>query len=300
MSDVPVWTCTFGEITGTGATGTAGASPPKLDHLTAGDRFRMSCSGDLAVDWGPDVPVIKFAKPEHEYALVILAAENLRPQSAQFTVTGYRPGDHAPEYLRVMQNDRGFEFEKPKWKIESVLSADKKPAQPYPSVGPFHVRGPAWLGLTIALLLGLTAAWLIRWVYRWSKRRKFRRELEGLRTALTPAHQFYRDARALRRRLNAAVTSAEVAAVGGDLDANFRRMLAVKFEVPATSWTDAQIIKDLRRRHRPVMELAGDPLRKVLRELTRARGRTETPAADVDQLLRMCVDATELMERGAP
>jgi len=282
VSDVPVWTCDF-------------EAP---EHLTVGHHFRLRCHGDIAVDWSADLPVIKPAKAEDEFALVILSAEQLKPQAVQLTVTGYRPGDHAPEYVRVMQGSRGFETEKPKWKIESVIAQDSAPPKPYPSVGPFSVFGPPWLALTLYLVLILAAVLLGRAIYRWIKRRAFRRELEAQRTALSPVRQFYRDARALRRRLNQATDSDELRRVGVDLDRQFRLFLMREFEVPALTSSDAGLVKELRRHHRPVMDVAGDDLRKTLRELSRAQARPATLAADVDQLLRMCVDVTEMIERG--
>ena len=288
MSEVPVWTCDIAEI----------KDESHLEHLTVGDRFRLNCHGDIAVPWTADLPVVKMPKPEQDFTLAVLSAERLDPQAVQLTVTGYRPGEHAPEYVRILQGERGFEFEKPKWKIESVIKPGEGPPKPYPASGVHAVPAPWWLQWTFwALVIALVAA-IGRQIWRWVKRRRFRRELKRHQTALAPVRQFYRDARGLRRRLNEDPAPDAPTRVGADLNRDFRLMLMRKYEAPALTLSNAKLVKDIRRRHRAVDVVVADALKKVLRELTRAGERQALTHADVDQLIRMAVDVAESLERG--
>lgn len=290
MSDVPVWSCEF----------EAAPNQPKLDDLTVGAKFRLNCHGDIAVAWSAEPLRVKFPKAEQAHSLAIIGAEQLNPQSVQLTVTGYRAGEQTPDWVRILQGEgaeqRGFETEKPKWTVKSVMS-EGAPKKPYPSFGPWGVSLPTsvWIGLAV-LITALVAA-LIWAVRRTWQRRRVRETLRRHRTALSPAHQFYRDARGLRRRLDEATAPETVRQVADDLSREFRLFLVREFEVPAEEWTDAAIRRDVARRFRAVGAQAGEGLAKTLRELTRLTSRPAALPEDVAQLLTMSLDTVEAIER---
>jgi hypothetical protein len=288
VSEVPVWTCEFAGV----------ADDKGMDHLTVGDRFRMSCHGDIAVAWSADVPRVQMPKPEQDFTLAVLSAEKLDPHAVQLTVTGYRPGDHAPEYVRILQGDKGFETEKPKWKIESILQPSEKPPSPFPSEGYFSVLPPLWFVVVLLLTIIAAIVGAILWGVRWYRGHQFKAELRSHQTALPPVRQFYRDSRALRRRLNQAGPS-ELPTVVADLNREVRKLLLRHFEIPALTYSDAATVKAITRRHGRESAGYAPLLRKTLRELTRALTNASVNAADVDQLIRMSVDLAESLERSS-
>ena len=103
MSDaLPIWTCGFAPLKGEGST--------PLESLTVGAKFALNCHGEIPVEWKPEGTLMaRFAKKEEAYTLVVLKVEKLDGTSADFVVTGYKPGKHAPEYVRIVQGENGFE-----------------------------------------------------------------------------------------------------------------------------------------------------------------------------------------------
>lgn len=288
MSEVPVWTCSF-----------ADGPEAKLSDLTVGAKFALSCRGDIPVEWDPKAapPKITFAKEEDAYALTVLKTGKLEAQAAEFVVTAYKPGKHEPEYIRILQGDKGFEAVKPKWELKSVLKPDQKP-QPFGPLGPFSVPLPIWVWVTAVLTLVVVALSVWRFVRRSRQRRRMLEDLKRHRTAMSPLHQFYRDARLLRRRLHTAKSEAEIKTIATDLEREFRLFVLRRFEVPALDWTDSEILRDVRKRHRKTYASASEPLRRALRELSRMRAQATPSVHDVEQLHRMSLDAAERVEGG--
>ncbi|NJL24903.1 MAG: hypothetical protein HC902_06840 [Calothrix sp. SM1_5_4] len=195
---VPLWSCEFAEASGQGAS--------RLSDLTVGAKFELKCHGDLAVDWagGDERPVrVAFAKEDENYSLVVLKAESLAPREARLLVTSYKAGKHAPEWVRVLQGDKGFEFGKPQWEIKSVLKPGEQ-VQPYGPFGPWTLSLPLWLILLAVAVVTVLVYAVVRRVRRHHQRKRLLEELGRHRTALSPLHQFYRDSRTLRRRVDGA------------------------------------------------------------------------------------------------
>ncbi|HMN67893.1 MAG TPA: DUF4381 family protein [Bdellovibrionales bacterium] len=283
---LPVWRCTFVES----------AKEWPLDNLTVGAHFRLGCEGDIPVEWTPDQPVrVDFAKKEDGYSLHILKSETLEPQKATFLVTGYKAGQHAPEYIRLTQDGKGFEVAKPTWQIRSVLNPQEQP-QPFPSFGPWAIPPPLWILIAVGAVILLLALALWRFLRRRRQRGRMLAELERHRTAMPPVHQFYRDSRQLHRRLATAKSVEELKALSDDLDREFRLYLLRRFQIPTLDWSDREILTDLRKRHRKVYSVAGEPLRKTLRELRRLTTQEQMLLVDVEQLYRMSLDAVERTE----
>jgi hypothetical protein len=295
MSDVPLWNCEFIPLKQEGG--------PALESLTVGSPFGWKCHGDLPITWVENAPPhLVFAKPEDQYSLQILKIVRQDANDVQYVVTGYKAGNHAPEFVRVMQSqngqDKGFEVGGAKWQIASVLDNQKQQPQPYPPYGPWTFSLPLWFIVTLAAVGLLLLYLLVRFVRRTLQRRKMLEELKLHQTALPPLHQFYRDARNLRRRLNDAKAPEDFKAVSSDLDRDFRLYVLRKFQIPTLVWSDRAVLEDLRRRHRPVYQAAGDLLKRTLRELTKLKGRASVELKDLEQLHRMSLDAAERLEQG--
>jgi hypothetical protein len=285
---LPVWNCTFAKSTEPSAV--------DLNALTVGSKFSMSCKGDIAVAWGEGPLNVQFPKKEDSYTLQILKSEKLDPNEAVLVVTGYKAGKHNPDYVRVTQGALGFEVAKPAWEIKTVLKQGEQP-QPYPPYGPWSLGFPMWIVIAVLIALALIGLMIFRAVRRHTQRNRMLAELARHKTALSPIHQFYRDARQLRRRLNVAQDKAEYKAVADDLNRDFRLYVLREFQIPTLDWSDRAIAEDLRKRHRRVYQTAGDSLKRALRELARMKAQAEVKPTDVEQLHRMSMDAAERIEQ---
>lgn len=285
---LPVWNCTFGKSTE--------PNPVEMNALTVGAKFSMACKGDIAVDWTEAPVSLRFPKKEDSYTLQILKTDKLGANEALFVVTGYKGGAHNPEYIRIVQGERGFEVAKPAWEIKSVLKKDQPP-QPYPPYGPWGVAFPLWILVAIGLTALFIAILIYRTVRRYNQRSRMLLELGRHKTALSPIHQFYRDARGLRRRLNVARENDERKSLADELNRDFRLYVLREFLIPTLDWSDRAIAEDLRKRHRRVYDQAGDHLKRALRELSRMKAQDEVKQTDVEQLHRMSMDAAERIEQ---
>lgn len=287
MTEAPLWTCSFSD-----------GPRAKLADLTVGSPFVLKCSGDLPVEWSEGPLRLVFPAEDQAYTLALLKTVKLEPTTAEFEVTGYKPGNHKPDYVRVLQGERGFEFSRPQWEIKSVLKQDQQP-QPFGPFGPYTVPLPMWVWLALLLAAAALALLIWRGVRRSSQRRALREELKRHGTTLTPLNQFYRDSRALKRRLDKASADSDARAALEDLDRDFRLYVLRRFSIPALEWSEAAILGDVRRRHRRVFQRAADPLRKTLRELRRLKGRDLVPVRDVEQLHRMSLEAVDRLDQAA-
>ena len=292
MSELPVWNCEFQPL--------AGPEGGPLNALTVGTKFTWKCHGDLAVNWGPEPALLVFAKPEDQYTLAILQVVRQEPNDVQYVVTAYKAGEHIPDYVHVMQglgqkDERGFEALKPKWQIKSVLDP-KKPAQPVPPLGPFHLSLPLWFIIAFWAVLVLLVFECVRRVRKHLQRRRMLVDLERHKTALPPLHQFYRDARQIRRRIIAAKEPHELKTLSEDLNRDFRLLVLRQFQIPTLDWSDGAILRDLRKHHRAIYREAGGPLRKTLRELLQLKGRENIAVKDLEQLHRMSLDTAERLQ----
>lgn len=286
MNEVPVWSCEFKEA----------PSAPALNALTVGSKFTLNCHGDLAVPWAKGQPVTPvFPQKEQAYSLAILETSRLEENDVTFVVTGYKAGKHEPEYIRFVQGDKGFEFVKPKWQIQSVLKQGEQP-QPYPPFGPWALSLPIWIMVAALIALLLILYFAIRTIRRRGQRRRMLDELKLHRTALSPLHQFYRDSRLLRRKIHNAKTVEDLKKISEELDREFRLYVLRQFQIPALDWSDGEILRDLKKRHRRVYRQSSESLKRTLRELSRMRGRDQILLHDVEQLHRMSLDVVERLD----
>ncbi len=301
MSALPIWKCEFQPDSAAPAT--------PLDNLTVGAPFKMNCRGDIEVQWVKDFPVeLVFPKKEDSYTLYVLKTESLAANEAQFLVTAYKAGEHKLEYVRVVQRQGpgaadaadaahlGFEMAKPEWTVKSVLNPNGK-NEPVPPFGPWSISLPMWMILAVVLALCAVAYFGVRKLRKVNQRNKMLAELEHHKTALSPLHQYYRDARNLRRRLHNVKQVEELGELSRDLNREFRLYVLRQFLIPTLDWSDGQIVRDLRRRHKKVYNAAGDHLRKTLRELTRLQVMQPVLFKDVEQMQRMSLEAVEKIDR---
>ncbi len=290
MSELPVWNCEFLPLEG------------GLDSLTVGTKFTWKCHGDIAVQWIETPLVLTYSKPEEQYTLAILQVVKQDPNDVQYVVTGYKAGDYNPEYVHVLQSagqpdEHGFEAIKPKWQVKSVLDPKQQP-KPVPPFGPFTLSLPIWFIVAFWLAVVLLVVVVVHKVWKYIQRRRMLVDLQRHKTALPPLHQFFRDARQIRRRLNAVKEPGEVRLIAEDLNREFRLFLLRRYQIPTLDWSDRNILNDLRKRHRAVYRASSVPLKKTLRELLQLKARAHIEVKDVEQLYRLSLDVAESLERG--
>jgi hypothetical protein len=291
MNEAPVWNCQFAPRSGEGA--------EALDALTVGSRFAWKCHGDIGVAWDQKPFRLVFAKNEDQYTLSILKVLRQDPNDVEFEVTAYKPGEHKPDYVRVLQGqgaeEKGFETAHPTWVVHSVLDP-KQPPQPYGPFGPWSLHLPLWFIMIVALVAALIVGAVVRFVRKSTQRRRMLEELQRHKTVLPPLHQFYRDTRQLRRRLHNVKEPTELKQIGVDLDRDFRLYVLRRFQIPALEWSNGDILKDLRRRHRKTYLETHEPLKRTLRELMKMKERPQLAANDVEQMQRMSLETAEKLD----
>ncbi|MGE4132867.1 MAG: hypothetical protein AB7F86_14600 [Bdellovibrionales bacterium] len=290
MSALPIWNCEA----------KPGVAPDgaELSELTVGAKFHLQCSGDIAVNWSQDPVVAVFGKNEEKYSIHILQADRLAPNAVDFTVTSYRAGDHKPEYVRFVQGENGFEWLKPTWTVRSVLKQGEEP-KPFPSYGPWSLSLPYWIFAALALALAIVGYVVWRKVRKYNQRVALLAELQKHKTALSPIHQYYRDTRGISRRLHNARQMEELATIAQDLERNFKLYFLRRFQIPTLDWSDGQILRDLRHRHRKVYRGSGDDLRKALREIRSLSGQKQILLKDLEQVQRLSLNVIEKADRAA-
>ena len=289
---VPIWTCEF----------KAKPDSVPLEELTVGARFLVSCQGEIPVQWAEadangraaSLNVV-FSKPEESYTLAILKANKLEPQSAELEVTAYKAGEHKPDYFRVVQGEHGFEVTKPQWTVKSVLKPNEQP-KPFPPFGPWGLSIPLWFWIALAAAVLMVGFVIWRLIRRQQQKARMKAELAKHRTNMSPAHQFFRDARQLRRRIHGAKQVEDLKQITADLNREFRLYVLREFQIPTLDWSDGAIVSDLKRRHRRVYLKAGDELRKTLRELGRLAKQGSVLLQDVEQMHRASLDAVEKLD----
>ena len=294
MSDVPLWKCDFFQLKESGG--------PGLESLTVGSKFGLRCHGDIAVNWDQGLPHLAFKTPEEQYTLVILQSTQQDPTDVQYIVTAYKTGEHKPEYIRILQGaagqEKGFEANGLTWTARSVIDPKQQQPQPYGPLGPWRLSLPLWFTITVVAALLVLAYVIFRRVRRHLQRRRMLEDLKRHQTALQPLHQFYRDARNLRRRMNAVKDGAELKAISADLDREFRLYVLRRFQIPTLDWSNGEILQDLRRRHQQTYRAGGEALKRTLRELTKLNSRSAIDLKDVEQMHRMSLDAAERLDGG--
>jgi hypothetical protein len=282
MSDIPIWRCEIVPLAGD-----PGAAP--LNNLTVGSKFELDCNGDISVVWQGPAQVAP-AKEENKYELVILKVISQEPTSARYVVTSYKAGNNKPEFVRILSGDQGFEATGLTWNVQSVLPKDRKP-EVNPSIGPYLLNLPVWVwGIVIgvALLISLIA-WRITRRYR--QRKKVLLMLKEHDSALPPHGQFHKDLRQIKKAMDRQEPALE------KLDNDFRLYLLRAFQVPALDWSDGEILRDVRKKHKTVYEREAKRMAKVLRELGQLKKSSSIKPKDMEQMFVLCRDTVDRIEK---
>lgn len=276
---------------------------PDVGAFTVGAKFSLKCSGpSLPKAWN-ELPEIGFAKEDDAFTLVPLNLGKASENEAELVVTGYKPGQHKPDYITLGTGDNQVRVEGLQWNVNSVVQAEQgKPPQPFPPYGPIILFWPWWLWATIVgsiLFIALFVWWRVR---RTLARKRLIERLADRGAALSAYAQLHKDLRGLMRRYQGR-TSVDDTHKPDEylmgLDQSLRQYLSRTLLVPAQEWSDGAIVRDIKRRHRRVYKETGVELNRLLSELRRARnakGLTFTDCEQIHEMGRKVAEKIEVMK----
>ena len=290
---------------------------PETTPKTVGDLYELKCSGML------EAALSENTKAEFEegmlYALHIV--DVTKTELAEFTaeVTSYLPNTYENQKFFLVDGETKYEVNGLSWSYESVLQKAEQhqketlvpppeKLEPYPFYGPIGMSYPMWVWgvlLGIALVLGF-------FVYRWQRKRLQKKRLieavlsgvgskelfgdnfAGVSTALTPFQEFNKSLRKVIRTMGSKDSKTNAAMLS--LDQAFRVYLTRALTVPAFSWSESEIIRDIRKYNKPVYQENGRLILRLLREFDRAKGQ-KLKKQDVEQLSELSRKTVEGIDR---
>lgn len=244
---------------------------PPDKGLTVGDPFLLNCDGDMGGGALKPNTQFVFEIEESKYTLHILAVKESTLQNAKLLVTSYKPGDYKNQSLKLSDGATTVITQNVSWKVNSILNPQEKDPKPFASTGPFLIDYPLWFWIVLAVVFVALTGVAGAIFYRRKKQRQLLAELESFMTKLTPFGQFSRDMRVIARQMDRA--KPEVINTGElvkKLSDDFRLYLVRELKVPAHKFSDAQVLRMIKKNHRNIYESNRSDIRKILSELTQA------------------------------
>lgn len=242
---------------------------PAEQGLTVGDKFLLSCDGELSAPLKDNVQ-FQFLDEAQKYTLHVLKVQESMPQSFKLIVTSYKPGEYTNQKLMLSDGVEVVTTNEISWRVGSVLDPNQEPKLE-PSQGPFMISYPLWFWLALAALLALIFSFFGFFIYRKKKKKKLKEHLESYATMLPPFSQFSRDMRAARRTLDHLKSGDGAVEIIKKLDEDFKLFLIRELKVPALQFSDAALLKDIKREHPDVYTKYKADLRRILSEFTNAK-----------------------------
>ncbi|MGE0763163.1 MAG: hypothetical protein AB7N80_07795 [Bdellovibrionales bacterium] len=288
-SEGPLWDCKIAKAN----------DGPDLNQLTVGAKFLLNCSGPSIPPWTA-VPPLAFATPEDSFTLQVLKVNKADANSAELVVTGYKAGEYSG-LVAIGVGANQVRVHDLKWRIETVVQPQQgQPPKPFPPFGPLVIHWPWWLWTGIGLFIFLVGA-LTWWrVQRYRARQRLLEKIQAKASVLSPYAQLHKELRALLRRyegVSMADDNHKPEDYAQGLNESFRQYISRELLVPAAEWSDAAVIRDIRKRHKMLYKKSGAEIYSVLRELKRARASKRLSFIDCHQLHEMSRRTAEKIER---
>ena len=271
---------------------------PELSALTVGAKFILHCEGASISPW-TTAPALGFAKPEDEYSLAVLAINNAGPNSADFVVTGYKPGNYSG-LITIGTGSNQVKVSGLNWQVQTAIEAKEgQPPKPYPPYGPLTLHWPWWLWTSIGMVI-LAVAVAVGWrLRRQMARKRLIEKIKAGGSVLSPYAQLHKDLRALLRRyegLRHTDQDHRPEEYLLKLNESFRNYMSRQLLVSANEWSDAAIARDLLKHHKPLYKRQGQDIYALLRELKRAQYAKSPSFTDCHQLHEMCRKQADKIE----
>lgn len=276
-------------------------------EITVGRKFIIHCEGPFPAGVQPE-SVQLVLPPAHKYDLKLFSFEYRSTTSADLLVTTYRAGAlDVP--LSLQLGEQTLALGNLKFEVKSVLppptpETQQQPPQPYPPFGPFNLPiPPLYWGLLAVFILTLGLTVFFR-VLRHLQRKSMIERLKQYDSALSPVNQFYHSLRQLQRSntvfAGVKASEAEVAEAARSLISIWQLYLTREFQVPASKWNEALILKNIKKYHRRIFaELSAD-FKKVFKEV-KALGATgakfdETDVQNFAKQIRLLIEKVEKLK----
>ena len=284
LSSLPLWTC---QIEG----------KPKAGQWTVGEIFNLQCEGSKVRFLSTDMQFRD--QGETQYKLRVLEVLEDSGHSLELKATSYSPGSHRFEKLYIV--DQGEEMVRVETLAFQVKSIIKNPAQEaFGPVMAMKMSYPSWLWGAFILPLVIGVFCLLFW---WRRKVQTLRVIEKLKqhnTALGPFNQLNKDLRCLERqsvfRKTDEWSDSKKQSYIESLDQMFRMYLLREFYVPALDWNFGLVTKTLSRQDKNSYKSYGDPLKKFLKELDRAKKDfSKIKDQDCRQLTQMARKVSQLI-----
>lgn len=283
--ELPVWHCEFQPL-----------ENRSLEALTVGTKFLLSCRGDLRVEWKGRP---HFVTPENtpEHSLDILSVKTLESDRAEIIVTGYRPGEFKPNFVRVMGDASGFEATGLEWKIQSVIKQGEQP-KPYGPFGPFQFPFPIWVWEVLALVLILIVAMIWWSVRRILKRRRLQAHLAAYKnSAISPAAQFQKELRAILKKINSSY-AVDISEWSRNLDQAIRVYLLREFRILTFDEPRSRLLKHWSEADRGSFEEFAPVLKRIFSEMDRFESHAKEHApTEFEQIVSMARTWNDKIEK---
>ena len=285
---------------------------------TVGDLYELTCSGMLEKALSEKTKV-KFEDQAMSYGLHIV--EVTKSEMAEFVaeVTSYVPNVYSSQKFYLVDGETQYEVNGLSWTYESVLKEAEQhqketlepppeKLEPYPFYGPLSMSYPSWVWGVLLAIVFVLGFFVFRWQRKVMQKKRlveavisgvgskelFGDNFAGVSTALTPYQEFNKSLRKVIRAMGTKNT--KTSDVMLNLDQAFRVYITRALTVPAFSWSESEILRDIRRNHKPVYQENGRLILRLLREFDRARGQ-ELKKQDIEQLSELSRKTVEGIDR---
>lgn len=269
--------------------------------LTVGRLFLLNCKGSFTRIDRPEPWRAEWDKEQDPLVLKILSSDFVAVDQLQLVAASYRVGQHQVQNLKIKSGLETLELGPIQFEVKTVIEKKDEQVEPYgPMAATLRWPMALWLSLLVVALFVVFFGF-----FRWRRYRQRKELLENLRqhdAALPPlaeVHQKYRKWRREKAFFHGAQgTPAEVKETLLEVDKAFRVYLIRAFKIPALQWNDSLILKDLKKRHRPIFDEWHNAIKKYMIELGKAKAAADLKDKDVVQLTEDLRRLAENLEKG--
>ena len=229
------------------------ATTEKLEKLTVGKKFTISCKGSEPLIFNENIKII-FPQKKDSYRLYVLKTLKKKPQSLDLQVVSYRTGIFDMPFV-ITDGENSVSTEGLFFSVESVLSNNSKPHPPF---GPWQNPWPLWYlsawGLSFFLLLA--ASFFFGRIF--FKRKSFIEKINYRRGTNSPSKNF---AKNLRKKDTADPEYIK------KLEKLFKIFLEELLLIPARKKNPSVILRSLKKYNKILHKSHGKKLETLLNEM---------------------------------
>lgn len=271
--------------------------PPSTPAITVGTPLKMVCSGEPILFNSKNLKILLDEK--QKYILKVLRVEKISPTQVELIVVSYQAGNHRLESFQLFDGKEFVESGPLAFQVSSVLKKDSKPYGPF---GPIELKTPSWFWMGLGFLGVLLLVWMLIKARKWFQTRRIIKKMELHKIVLSPYNQFNKELRQIDRDMTfkrQKTTSSEQENKTHrkyllDMEKSFRIYLSRELKVPALDWSDKEIMKQIKRRHRKIFVSSGEEILKLLQEFNKlTKGDENLSLTDFLQMKQLCRDCSD-------